>query len=585
MGLLRLGAAGILSLSAFAQPVPSWRLTRSAHFELYSQGDDAAGRKMLEWFEQLRAFYIQTTGLATESAAPVRVIAFRSAREYEPYRLGAASDAHFAGTESREYIVLAALDAGEFQIAAHEYAHAVLHAAGLKFPAWLSEGLAEFFSTVRIEAGSATLGGDLPARTQALQRHSWIPLAQVLAISAESRVREDRETADMFYAETWALAGMLVLSPDYGSRFGEFLAAMTVGTPSDRALEEVYGRSLDLISNDLRVWAAARHAPVALPGIRLGQAGIGAPEDVPPRVARAILADLLSAAGELGRAEAIYRELARETPDATVFAALGNIALRSGDKERAREEWKRAIAAGIKDPKLCYQYAALAENAGLPDNDFRAALERAVALKPDFDDARYMLALILKNAGEFDAALAQLRAMRHVAPARAYHYWMAMASALLELDRREEAVAAAKHALNHASDAAEQGRAKQVAYMAETDLAVQFTNGANGRVEMQTTRVPHQTTDFNPFVEPSDDMRHVEGKLREIECTGETTRFVVETSGKRVTLAIVDPSRVQMRNAPPEFTCGPQAGSKVGVDYAASPKGKTAGVVRGMEFR
>jgi tetratricopeptide (TPR) repeat protein len=422
-----------------------------------------------------------------------------------------------------------------------------------------------------------------------LQRRAWIPLAELVELPEQSEVQTNRETAGMFYSESWALADMLVLSPDYGLRFGALLAALTVGTPSDRALAEVYGRPLDAIAKDLRAWAEKKHAQVPLPGFKMGEAGVGAPADVSPRAARAMLADLLSAAGELERARAIYLELEWEAPDAAVFAALGNISLRAGDKDRARQEWKRAIAKGINDPKLCYQYAVLAENAGLPDSDFRAALERAVALKPEFDDARYMLALVQKNAGEYDAAVGQLRAMRHVVPVRAFHYWMALANALVELDRREEAVEASKHAVEHASNAAERSSAEQVAYMAQTDLAVQFTNGANGRVEMQTTRVPHKTSDFNPFVEPGDDMRHVEGRLREIECTGDTTRFVVETSGKRLTLAVVDRSRVEMRNAPPEFTCGPQAGVKVAVDYAASSTGKAAvnaaGVVRRMEFQ
>jgi len=584
VGSLRIAVAGFLSISAFAQPAPSWKLTRSAHFELYSQGGDAAARSTLQWFEQLRAFYIQTTGLATDSLPAVRVIAFRSAREYEPYRLGAASDAHFVGTESREYIVLASLGAGEFQIAAHEYAHAVLHGAGLRLPAWLGEGLAEFFSTVWIAAGGVTVGGDLPARTQTLERRTWIPLAQLLGTPEQSSVREDRDTANVFYSECWALADMLMLSPDYGSRFGALLAALTVGTSSERALAEVYGRSLDAVAADLHGWVATKHTPIPLSGIQFGETRVGASEEVSPQAARAMLGDLLAAAGELGRAEAIYRDLAREAPDATVFAALGNIALRTGDRDRAREEWKRAIASGINDPKLCYQYAALAEMAGLPDSDFRAALERAVALKPDFDDARYMLALVQKNAGEYAAAVGQLRAIRHVAPARAYHYWMAMANALVELDRREEAEEAAKHALEDASNAAERRSAEQIVYIAQTDLAVQFSSGVNGRVELQTTRVPHETTDFNPFVEPGDEMRHVEGTLREIDCEGQATRFIVETAGGRLTLAILDPGRVEMRNAPPEFTCGPQEGVRVAVDYAVSAKANAAGIVRRMEF-
>jgi hypothetical protein len=208
-------------------------------------------------------------------------------------------------------------------------------------------------------------------------------------------------------------------------------------------------------------------------------------------------------------------------------------------------------------------------------------------LKPDFDDARYHLALAEKNDGHYETTLAHLRAMRTVAPTRAFHYWTAMADSLIQLDRREEAKAASKHAMEHAATPAERGYAAQLAHIAETDVAVQFTSSENGRIELATTRVPHKTVDWNPFIEPGDKIRHVEGALQEIDCSGAMTRFVVETPEGRVTLAITDPGHVQMRNAPPEFTCGPQTAVQVVVDYAVSPNAdaKVDGLVRGMEFR
>ena len=300
------------------------------------------------------------------------------------------------------------------------------------------------------------------------------------------------------------------------------------------------------------------------------------------------MAEILLAAGDLDRARTRYSDLARETPqDAAVHAALGNIALRQGDNDRAREQWKLAIALGIQDATLCYQFAALGDRAGVPEAELRPALERAVQLKSDFDDARYQLALMEKNAGHYDAAIAHLRAMRTVAPSRAFNYWTAMADALLQLDRRDEARAASKKAMEHATTAVERARATQLEYFAVTDLDVQFTVGKNGRAELSTTRVPHATADWNPFIEPGDKIRHVDGALREIECSGAVTRFVVDTSEGPVTLAIPDPGHVQMRNAPAEFTCGPQKSTKVSVDYAISsaPGVKADGLVRGMQFK
>ncbi|HEV8038660.1 MAG TPA: hypothetical protein VGP62_07340 [Bryobacteraceae bacterium] len=590
MGLHRIAALLVLCISVNAQPTPTFRLTRSEHFELYSQGADVAARPALIWFEQLRAFYLQKSGLDPESLRPVRVIAFRSPNEYQPYRPNLASDGHFIGTENRDYIVMAAIDAGQFPTAAHEYAHSILHSAGLHFPPWFAEGLADFFSTVRINDRGCTLGGDLPARSQFLQHHPWMPLADLTTLPANSPIRDDREQTAVFYSQSWALVDMLVLSPQYSPKFPELIAALSSGTPGAQALPSIYGKSLSVITNDLQAWTATKHQPVPLSGIpaqiSTQNFAVQSSVDVSPFEARSLIADMLLAAGELDRAETIYIDLEREArKDAGVHAALGNIALRKGDNGRAREQWKLAIGLGIQDATLCYQFAALGELAGLPDSELRPALERALALKPGFDDARFHLALIEKNAGDYDAAVTNLRAMRTVAPTRAYNYWAALADALIQLDRRDQARAASKRALEHATTAAERAHAQQLAFLADTDFAVQFTVGKNGRAELATTRIPHATADFNPFIQPDDKIRHVEGALREIDCSGPVTRFVVETPEGRVTLAIPDPGHVQMQNAPSEFTCGKQQPTNVAVDYAATPGSPADGIVRGMQFR
>jgi hypothetical protein len=232
---------------------------------------------------------------------------------------------------------------------------------------------------------------------------------------------------------------------------------------------------------------------------------------------------------------------------------------------------------------LCYRYAVLAEQAGSPADEIRPALARAVALRSDFDDARYLLALLEKNSGNYAAAVSNFRAMKTVSQGRAYSYWIAMADALIELGAREEAQAAARHAEEHANSPSDREHAAQLAYVAETDLGVQFARDADGRARMVTTRVPHQAANWNPFIETGDDLRLVQGTLREIDCSGPTTRFVIQAPSGVLKLTVADPTRVQMRHAPSEFVCGLQEPTIVTVEYAASPKGD--GLVRGMEFK
>lgn len=574
----------VVLLASPALPGASlWRLTRSAHFEVYSQSDDASARRILGGFEQLRTFFLEQTALDLQHS-PVRVMVFGSAAEYESYRLSPASDAYFAASEGRNYIVMAFPAASHFGIAAHEYAHLILHAAGARYPPWLDEGLAEFYSTIRATQHATELGGDLPGRLQSLRRRAWIPLADVLALPADSPRREERESAEMFYAESWALTEMLLRSAQYAARFQQLMAAVSLGEPSTEAVRRVYTKSPDEIARDLHAWIEQRRVvPLQLPAIELANIPADV-SDVPPLTWRFLMADALLTAGALDRAESMYRDLRRDMPESgDISAALGTIAFRRGDSATARLEWKRALAQNIADPNICYRYAVLAEQAGSPPGDVRAALERAVALQPDFDDARYMLALLEKTAGDYAEAVQNLRAMKTVSASRAFTYWLAMADALNELGRRDDAKAAAQQAEEHAGTASERAHARLIAYLADTDLGVQFARDANGNEQMVTTRVPHAAQNWNPFIEIGDDLRRAEGTLREIDCAGEVTRFVIQSQAGLLRLAIQDPSRVQMRNAPSDFECGPQSSAlRVKVEYAVVPNGD--GLIRGMEF-
>ena len=564
-------ALALWCLPALAFADPAWRLARSEHFEIYAQSNDQRAREMVLWLEQLRAFFQQQGGGKAASSAPVRVIIFASEQEYQPYRLRSTADAYYVGSGSQDYIVMGTDDPARFGLAAHEYAHLVLRSSGAELPPWLKEGLAEFFATLHITEHATELGGVLPGRLQTLRRRTWMPLTELMSLSEESRNRQERDVTDLFYSESWALTEMLMLSPKYGPGFRTFLAPPTLDIPA--------------VTRDLHAWVNQAQLPsIQLPEVIAPAATIEVSE-VPLVAARLLLAQVLLAAGEFDRAEARFSSLAHDLPDSPeISAGLGMIALHRGDSAAARQAWKRAIQQGITDAGLCYHYAILADNAGLSAEDIRPALERAVALQPDFDDAHYQLALLEKNAGHYEAALREFHAMRRVPNARAFAYWLALADTFNELGRRDEAQSAAQHASEHAATAVERAHAAEQAYIAQTDLGVQFSRDAAGHLQLATTRTPHQQSDWNPFIEAADDIQRVQGTLREIDC-GKVTTIRVEASGKSLTLAIPDLQHVQMRHAPPEFVCGPQRpATPVFVDYARTSAGATAGIVRGMDF-
>ena len=176
--------------------------------------------------------------------------------------------------------------------------------------------------------------------------------------------------------------------------------------------------------------------------------------------------------------------------------------------------------------------------------------------------------------------------MRSVARERGFGYWIAMAAAQDQLGQHDDSKRSAQQALQFAATEHERAQATQLAYVADTELTVQFTRDANGKAQVTTTRVARGTQSWNPFIEPGDHIRRAEGRLKSVECGNEKISGVaIDTPHGWLQLSIPDPQHVLIRGAT-EFTCGPQTPRAVTVDYATSESSAQAsGVLRGMEIR
>jgi tetratricopeptide (TPR) repeat protein len=568
---------------------PQWSELRSPHFELITDAGERYGPGLLLHLENLRRLFLtQTSGEEPRAALRVRVIAFRSAAEYARYRLDDAADAYYVGEDGHDTIVMPLTGTADYRTAAHEYAHAAIRASGRKLPLWLTEGIAEVFSTVRFQGGDAVLGNPNPGRVQALERGRWIPLIELMDMTGTPGGGHERTS--MFYAESWALTHLLMFSPAYSPRMGALLDRLGGGTSGARVIGDVHGKPPAALEQDVRAWLARPGLPsvtVAPPGSepRL------APAFVPlaARDAERILAELLLATGKLESARVAYARLETQSPsDADIQAALGRLAIRSGGRSEALERFGRALALGIRNARLCYEYAVMAKEADFPEADVVAALERAVALDPGLDDARYLLALAHLNAGRYRLTLQHFQALRHVPLSRGFAYYSALSYIQNELGMRAEAEQSAVEARAYAHNQDEAEHARELAWMAQSEIVVQMTADRQGRLR-RIPKEPGAVENWNPFIEPGDRIERRQGDLREVECTAAGLRLVLSVDNRPLVLNVTYPERVQLRQGAAgalEFTCGKQNGPRVIVEFAAAPdpQAGAAGVVRGIEF-
>ncbi|MEI9812165.1 MAG: hypothetical protein WDO18_05585 [Acidobacteriota bacterium] len=162
--------------------------------------------------------------------------------------------AYYAGQSDRDYIVLGKTGEQAAHTALHEYSHLVLRHAGYRLPPWLNEGLAEYFSTTQTVGGDTTFGDIIPGRLQQLRATGWVPLATILAADQDSPYYNEGKRAGSLYNQGWALTHMLFSSPEYSPKFQDLLNAIQNGTPSAQALEQVYGKPLAKIEEELQFY-------------------------------------------------------------------------------------------------------------------------------------------------------------------------------------------------------------------------------------------------------------------------------------------------------------------------------------------
>ncbi len=208
-----------LALLAAAPCAAEWRRLDSPNFVIV--GDVGAGtlRDIAIRFEGFRETLSRVlTDRVTSTAVPTIVIVFPSDKAFTPFKpkyQGKPIELAglFLSRGDVNYIALVSTGGEEtMRVVFHEYAHLIISNVARNIPIWLNEGLAEYYSTYRMEAGGreAVLGAAIPSHLMLLNDATPMPLAELLAVTEDSPMYNEGSRRSVFYAQSWALAHMLL---------------------------------------------------------------------------------------------------------------------------------------------------------------------------------------------------------------------------------------------------------------------------------------------------------------------------------------------------------------------------------------
>lgn len=579
-----------------------WVKVTTAHFELYTPAGEKRGREAILYFEQVRDFFLKSSPSKSAPDFPVRIIAFKSEKQYIPYRPNEGTVAYYNSSDQRDYIVMQDTSSEHQPTAIHEYVHLLVRHTGVKLPMWLNEGMAEVYSTMRPLAGKV-LVGSLPAgRVASLMEMKWFDLETLTRVDHQSAAYNKKELMQVFYAESWLLAHMLILGDGYREHFTDFLKALQTETSADAAMRKAYGKDISVVQRDLRNYLRSDLKGALFDQKLEKSAEQPETSDVPSDDAELVLADILIIVGKEKAAEAEFKRLAAVHPNnPDIEESLGYLAWHDKRTVETREHFRKAIAAGSKNAKMYNQFAALEMNAGQTPKEIVPVLRKALELKPGYQDAAWNLLSAAMRTEEYSVALEALGQLKNVKPDEAFRYYYSVAYAYHKMGSKEQALRFLASARKAAKDPDDADRAERLERFlkppAELAVAVRETAVAaaaprppadeHSDGEAAPTRLRRRNGDGIP-----DELLHkVTGSATKLDCKGESARLHVNAEGRVMIFDIVDPAKVQINGNSGrtfEFTCGTQKPFPVTVEYADYPAGKAGtgtGVLRGLTLQ
>jgi len=123
-----------------------------------------------------------------------------------------------------------------------EYTHLIVDQSHLHLPIWLNEGLADLYASIQLDGSRAVVGGPVNQHLAALASQKWLGISFLINVSHQSSDYNAPGKVTMFYAESWALAHMLVAQQPYRSRFSDFVAFIALGHTTEEAFRAIYNK-------------------------------------------------------------------------------------------------------------------------------------------------------------------------------------------------------------------------------------------------------------------------------------------------------------------------------------------------------
>ena len=587
----------------------TWLSVRSKHFLLVGNASEKDIRKVGVRLEQFRDVFSRLfTRSKANSAIPITVIVFKNDGTFKPYKplyqgKPAAVSGYFQPGEDVNYIALTSelRETNPYAVIFHEYVHALTSDNSRPLPPWLSEGIAEYYSSFEVESDEkkVMLGKVIANHVFYLREQKLLPLQRLFAVDRGSPEYNERERKGVFYAQSWALVHYLLLGNESKRQpqLLRFVNALAAGAPIDDSFKQIFQTEYATLEKELKDYIGRNSYPYQTLTFNEKLSFDADLQTAPLTEAETqyYLGDMLCRIQRRDEGEEyLKRAVALDPKLAPARASLGISSLRRNQFAEARQHLEQAVAANSQNHLAHYYYAytlyreIFSEGqlvTSLPEDRvkmMKAALDSAIQLAPEFPETYNLLGFIYLATGEnLSAGVNAVKKAIAIAPGREDY-----AMTLAQLYLRQEKFAEARQALEPLARGAERPdiRSRAESLLETIARIEQFKTRGSEATSTQTPPARSGETATPPPPPPALRRRfegeRVEGLLMRVDCDKGMT-LTIKSGDKTVKLNTSSPERVTFISYIPggagEITCGPiNPAKQVVVTYRSSTDVKSA---------
>lgn len=599
----------------------TWLSVRTKNFLMVGNANEKDIRQVGLKLEQFREVFTRLfPNIRIKTPVPTTVMVFKNEGSYAPFKIRANSSGHFQSGPDVNYIALTTDTKFEDHLSVifHEFTHLLVKNTFDSAPVWFNEGLAEYYSTFRINDDQmVVLGFPIASHVILLRRSKLLPLRTLFEVDHKSPHYNETEKTSIFYAQSWALMHYLMIGKaGRNEQLEKFMGLLNTRVPLERAFQEAFGMTFEAMEADLINYIKGDRYNVSLDRFHKKlefNPGFSEAIKLSEAEALAYQGDLLLHSRRK-EAYAYLEQAVKLDPNlAMAHASLGMAYFGERKTSEALESLARAVAGNSQNYLAHYHYAFVLSradaNTGLSIVNYppelaakiRVHLQKAIALRPDFPESYNLLAYVsLVTGKDVDEAIGALKRVLSETPGQHNLTYM-LAQLYVHKDQFKSARELVEEVIK--SNADEEVRQHSESLLRQIkfneELSARAQAAKQTAIVVNADSMPDKEVPFDPSQQLREALRlpakgetRLQGALVKIECEPKGgIVFTVKTPGGSLRLRTANFNNVEIKTwdaaVSGEITCGdrkPENG--VVVSYLPNPdkRIKVDGVLKSIEF-